>query len=556
MKEAKKNPVVRLKATAKEFNFSKLRTNQDNKLANSGETMFLDFQRMNFIINGKEIDKNFIIAFKEGAKYRRSELFNSDDIYNDEIFNKKGTREIDTDHGKAFVASVLKDIEKELVQDAFGELWKDHCENPETADNQKTDSYKKEFEEFYNAGQEYTDLLPIERDENKDYRSFAKKVFKKMFRYAGAEVPSDAILEELVTNCNQAGYEAAPFIQTQLALGQSFIVENPKKVINIDCANQNNVRIRSNMKLPILSVKDHMHGDKICNLSSSLEFIIESCDGEDFVTYRDGKLSLTIPKELENYKDNGKTLFDIIKEYFQKFCAELGFKYETKIQIEHVLGTQIKVSNHLDGTISTTGSDANEEFINLLRKNLRGRLLGSGVTLGGEDVDDIIEVRVSAVMDLLSDYAKLEDNKENRELLISEVADNLGLFFQGKIAPEVLKEFDDKIIKLMNSEGIESNIDQHVMELESLPSLIKGEVDHNQVQCVVNIFTNLIIEGKREICEKKGAINAIDAIHKKVDKAIIEQEKQATNKQDIENDKWTDRIKKQRLSMEPHEHLH
>ncbi|WP_246433200.1 hypothetical protein [Wolbachia endosymbiont of Spodoptera picta] len=55
---------------------------------------------------------------------------------------------------------------------------------------------------------------------------------------------------------------------------------------------------------------------------------------------------------------------------------------------------------------------------------------------------------------------------------------------------------------------------------------------------------------------KKGAINAIDAIHKKVDKAIIEQEKQATNKQDIENDKWTDRIKKQRLSMEPHEHLH
>ncbi|WP_264704636.1 MULTISPECIES: hypothetical protein [unclassified Wolbachia] len=556
MKEAKENPVVRLKATAKEFNFSKLRVDQANKLANSGETMFLDFQRMNFIINGKEIDKNFIIAFKEGAKYRRSELFNSDDIYNDEIFNKKGTREIDTDHGKAFVASVLKDIEKEIVQDAFGELWKDHCENPETADNQKTDSYKKEFKEFYNAGQEYTDLLPIERDENKDYRSFAKKVFKKMFRYAGAEVPSDAILEELVTNCNQAGYEAAPFIQTQLALGQSFIVENPKKVINIDCANQNNVRIRSNMKLPILSVKDHMHGDKICNLSSSLEFIIESCDDKDFVTYRDGKLSLTIPKELENYKDNGKTLFDIIKEYFQKFCAELGFKYETKIQIEHVLGTQIKVSNHLDGTISTTGSDANEEFINLLRKNLRGRLLGPGVTLGGEDVDDIIEVRVSAVMDLLSDYAKLEDNKENRELLISEVADNLGLFFQGKIAPEVLKEFDDKIIKLMNSEGIESNIDQHVMELESLPSLIKGEVDHNQVQCVVNIFTNLIIEGKREICEKKGAINAIDAIHKKVDKAIIEQEKQATNKQDIENDKWTDRIKKQRLSMEPHEHLH
>ncbi|WP_425385908.1 hypothetical protein [Wolbachia endosymbiont (group A) of Barypeithes pellucidus] len=551
MKEAKgknnKSPVVRLKATAKEFNFSKLRADQDNKLANSGETMFLDFQRMNFIINGKEIDKNLIIAFKEGAKHRKSELFNSDDIYNDEIFNKKGTREIDTDHGKAFVASVLEDIEKELVSDTLDELY---CKDPKTANHQKTDSYKKEFEEFYNAGHGYIHLLPTERDENKDYRSFAKEVFKKMFRYASAEVPSDAILEELVTNCNQAGYEAAPFIQTQLALGQSFIVENPKKVINIDCANQNNVRIRSDMRLPILSVENQvMHGDKICNLPSSLEFTIESHNGEDFVTYRDGKLSLTIPKELKNYKDNGKSLFDIIKEYFQKFCAKLGFKPETKIQIEHGFGAQ---SNYLDGTISTTGSDANEEFINLLSENLRERFLGLGLAL--EDVNDLVEVRVSTVMDLLSDYAKLEDNKENRELLISEVADNLGLSFQGKIASEVLKEFDDEM--LMHTEGIDNNIGQHIMELGSLPSLIRGHINHNQVQSVVNTFIKLIIEGKSEVYKEKNAINAIDAIYQKVDKAIVEQEKRATNKQDIENDKWTDKIKKQRLSVESHEHLH
>ncbi|WP_353285396.1 hypothetical protein [Wolbachia endosymbiont (group A) of Beris morrisii] len=548
MKEAKgknnKSPVVRLKATAKEFNFSKLRADQDNKLANSGETMFLDFQRMNFIINGKEIDKNLIIAFKEGAKHRKSELFNSDDIYNDEIFNKKGTREIDTDHGKAFVASVLEDIEKELVSDTLDELY---CKDPKTANHQKTDSYKKEFEEFYNAGHGYIHLLPTERDENKDYRSFAKEVFKKMFRYAGAEVPSDAILEELVTNCNQAGYEAAPFIQTQLALGQSFIVENPKKVINIDCANQNNVRIRSDMRLPILSVENQvMHGDKICNLPSSLEFTIESHNGEDFVTYRDGKLSLTIPKELKNYKDNGKSLFDIIKEYFQKFCAKLGFKPETKIQIEHGFGAQ---SNYLDGTISTTGSDANEEFINLLSENLRERFLGLGLAL--EDVNDLVEVRVSTVMDLLSDYAKLEDNKENRELLISEVADNLGLSFQGKITSEVLKEFDDEM--LMHTEGIDNNIGQHIMELGSLPSLIRGHINHNQVQSVVNTFIKLIIEGKSEVYKEK---NAINAIYQKVDKAIVEQEKRATNKQDIENDKWTDKIKKQRLSVESHEHLH
>jgi hypothetical protein len=153
--------------------------------------------------------------------------------------------------------------------------------------------------------------------------------------------------------------------------------------------------------------------------------------------------------------------------------------------------------------------------------------LRSGSAL--EDVNDFVAIKVSTAMDLLSDYAKLEDNKENRELLISEVADNLGISSQDKEASGVIG---------------------------SLPSLIKGQVNHNQVQFVVNIFTNLIIEGKREIYEKKGAINAIDAIYQKVDKAIVEQEKKATNKQDIENDKWTDRIKKQRLSMESHEHLH
>lgn len=74
---------------------------------------------------------------------------------------------------------------------------------------------------------------------------------------------------------------------------------------------------------------------------------------------------------------------------------------------------------------------------------------------------------------------------------------NLSIF-QGKIASEVLKEFDNEM--LMNTED---NIGQHIMELGSLPSLIKGQVNHNQVQSVVNIFSNLIIKGKSEIYKKK-----------------------------------------------------
>ncbi|UYC23867.1 hypothetical protein L3551_01155 [Wolbachia endosymbiont of Aedes aegypti] len=508
MKEAKKSPVVILKATAKEFNFSKLRANQDNKLANSGETMFLDFQRMNFIINEKEIDKNFIIAFKEGAKDYKNEIFNRDNFDNL------------SEEGKAFMEPVLK----ELDQDRLSEVWENHCNSPTIADEKKIDEYRKEFERFYNAGRSSYHLFS-----KKDYRALAKEIFKEMFRYAGTEVPSNAILEELVTNCNQAGYGAGIFNESHAALSSCNLTpHSPKKVLNIYCTDHNRIKVTSDMAMPITTFDNPE--EKICDLSSSLEFTLESQDGKDSIIYKEGKLSLTIPEELKNYKDNGKSLFDIIKEYFQEFCAKLGFKPEAKIQIEHSLGTQIKVNNYLDGTISTTGSDANEKFTNLLKKNLRERLLGSGVAL--EDVDDIIEVRVSAVMDLLSDYAKLEDNKENRELLISEVADNLELFFQGKIASEVL------------------------MELNSLPSLIKGQVNHNQVQSVVNIFSNLIIEGKSEIYEKKGAINSIDAVHQKIDKAIVEQEEKATNKQDIENDKWTDRIKKQRLSVESHGHLH
>ncbi|WP_410542079.1 hypothetical protein [Wolbachia endosymbiont (group B) of Ennomos erosarius] len=54
MAEAKKNPIVTLNAQAKEFDFSKLRAAEDNKEANSGETMYLDFHRMNFVINEKK----------------------------------------------------------------------------------------------------------------------------------------------------------------------------------------------------------------------------------------------------------------------------------------------------------------------------------------------------------------------------------------------------------------------------------------------------------------------------------------------------------------------
>ncbi|WCR53834.1 MAG: hypothetical protein PG981_000856 [Wolbachia endosymbiont of Ctenocephalides orientis wCori] len=62
------------------------------------------------------------------------------------------------------------------------------------------------------------------------------------------------------------------------------------------------------------------------------------------------------------------------------------------------------------------------------------------------------------------------------------------------------------------------------------------------MQFIVDIFTNLITEGKSEIFERKGAISAIDAIHQEIDKAIVEQS--------VEGRKWTSITENERLSMD------
>lgn len=62
---------------------------------------------------------------------------------------------------------------------------------------------KELVDELYNK---HTNL--ISNDKNK-YRQFVKQVFTELFEYAEAEVPNDSILEELITNCNQAAYAGA-----------------------------------------------------------------------------------------------------------------------------------------------------------------------------------------------------------------------------------------------------------------------------------------------------------------------------------------------------------
>jgi len=297
MTEAKKHPIVELRAQVKDFDFSKLRASENNVGANSGATMYVDFPRMNFVINGKSIDKTSIEPLMERAwkQYSWTEL------------------------------------------------------RPSLTD-EETNAYGKKFY----SSEEQVSLLKEEVKKNNDYRPIAKEIFKEMFQYAKAAVPNDYILEELVTNCNQSSYHGGGLVTDVLApaLFSHKLVAESQGIIYINCTDRNCVNVKSDNEIFITDTKLLTGGCDpkeavICQLNSSLKFALKSQDGKDGVTYKKGKLSLTVPEELKNYQEGDKSLLDVIKEHFQKFCEKLGFKFEANTQIKRNLRSQ-KVDSHLE----------------------------------------------------------------------------------------------------------------------------------------------------------------------------------------------------------------
>ncbi|QMV46272.1 hypothetical protein HC358_04415 [Wolbachia pipientis] len=184
----------------------------------------------------------------------------------------------------------------------------------------------------------------ISNDKNK-YRQFVKQVFTELFEYAEAEVPSDSILEELITNCNQAAYvgalygKGAPILHLAETYGLLF---RSNHVTHINCSDPSHAAIRIEEKIAVRTFAELE--EELCKLDSLLEFTLKS-QGDKNVTYEDGKLSLTVPKRLKDYNIGDKSLFDIIKECFQKLCEKFGF---FKIKIEHDLDKPPKVNSHLE----------------------------------------------------------------------------------------------------------------------------------------------------------------------------------------------------------------
>ncbi|RDD35468.1 hypothetical protein Wcon_00373 [Wolbachia endosymbiont of Cylisticus convexus] len=194
-----------------------------------------------------------------------------------------------------------------------------------------------------------------------NYRPFLKQIFVEMFEHVGASIPNNSIIEELITNYNQAGYSSYLSYQRQSAL-------NPFGLLILDNENERRIVVDCNkpdcLECSFSYRTKYVYDDHLiikCNLSCSAEFQLQFKDGN--VTYEDGKVLLTIPKELEDYKAGDDSLLDKLTdiinklvEYFKKLCEKLGFKFDTKVEynsecnikIEHNLGKPLKAIDEPD----------------------------------------------------------------------------------------------------------------------------------------------------------------------------------------------------------------
>ncbi|WP_341821023.1 hypothetical protein [Wolbachia endosymbiont (group A) of Myopa testacea] len=198
-------------------------------------------------------------------------------------------------------------------------------------------------DELYNK---HTNL--ISNDKNK-YRQFVKQVFTELFEYAEAEVPSDSILEELITNCNQATYvgalygKGAPILHLVETYGLLF---RSNHVTHINCSDPSYAAIRIEEKIAVRTFAELE--EELCKLDSSLEFTLKS-QGDKNVTCEDGKLSLTIPEELKNFPvvnemQQSKSLFDVIKEIFLQLIEKI-FGHTNDIKVTEEDGTITMISS-------------------------------------------------------------------------------------------------------------------------------------------------------------------------------------------------------------------
>ncbi|WP_224721408.1 ankyrin repeat domain-containing protein [Candidatus Wolbachia massiliensis] len=157
----------------------------------------------------------------------------------------------------------------------------------------------------------FVNQLCTEYDQN-DKRQAAKHVFIKMFEHAKAEVPNHHILEELITDCNQAGYEFAMYGHIQPIFNRYDLTPTiPKKTISLCCNSANSVSVEYS---DVIVVKNPDQLEQY-ESGSKLEFALKFQNGK--VEYENGKATLTIPEQLKAYKADGRSLLGDINKHFE-----------------------------------------------------------------------------------------------------------------------------------------------------------------------------------------------------------------------------------------------
>ncbi|MCA7010599.1 hypothetical protein [Wolbachia endosymbiont of Tribolium confusum] len=188
----------------------------------------------------------------------------------------------------------------------------------------------------------HKDLILEDENGRKNYRPFLKQIFEKIFEYVDAAVPSDSIMEELITNYHQEGYNHFLFLHILKALFPFGLLVLDSSIIitySMDCRDSNCLKLNFSMDCIKVRSINPVNDIKTPNFHSSIKFKLKS-KGRS-ITYEDGKVLITIPKELKNYKASGRNFFDTTIECFQEFFGNLGFNFETKV--EHSLDKPLTV---------------------------------------------------------------------------------------------------------------------------------------------------------------------------------------------------------------------
>lgn len=105
-----------------------------------------------------------------------------------------------------------------------------------------------------------------------DRRQIAKHVFTKMFEHAKGEIPDNNLLEELITSCNQAGYDGSLLMQlSPIFLGQNLRLPNANdRHIEIVCSDQDSLNVKYFSNMPVKQL-----GKEICRVDAILEFTLK-----------------------------------------------------------------------------------------------------------------------------------------------------------------------------------------------------------------------------------------------------------------------------------------